>query len=55
MNRLLAYEEHVNGTQVEIIVEGERGKTFVPSVLTSIELEEVDVSNGLVERRRLIC
>lgn len=44
MDRLLAYEEHVYGTQVEIIVERKRGKAFVTCMLTSIELEERSIS-----------
>ena len=44
MNRLLAYEEYIHRTQVEVIVEREGCKTFVSSMLARVKLEDVMVS-----------
>lgn len=38
---LLANEEDVNGTEIEIVIKGKRGKTFISCVLAGIELDEI--------------
>lgn len=35
---LLANEEHIDGTQIEVVVERKRGETIVRGMLTGVEL-----------------
>lgn len=44
--RLLADEKYVDSTEIEIVVEGQRGEALIGRVLASIELElDIAVSN----------